>query len=182
MLRPLGKQEDACQLPVSRPHMALTLWRGEQLLGELRRRAAMSQQRGPRPERAPMLPAVLLPSADRPVLSGVWQIQLVNAGSVAQVPIEPDIVAERSLRTPAPSSGALEPMSSDHIVPVEMQLTVRDERGHVFLPRHIHVQEIRFRPDELDLVRHGAPPEALAGGSIFHVLIVFDPDVETPTT
>lgn len=178
MLRPLGKQEDPFRFPHS--CMALTLWRGEQLLGELQRRTVMSQQRGPRPERAPMLPAFLLPSANSPLLSGVWQIQLERAGAVAQIPIEPDIVADRTHRTPAPSSGALEPMSSDHIVPVEMQLTVRDAHGRIFLPPQIHLEEIRYRPEGLDLVRHGAPPEALADGSIWCVLIVFDPDVEAP--
>ena len=83
--------------------VSLTLWRGNQLLGELRKRAPSPFEQGPRPGRPRLLSAVLVPAVDAPALSGMWQIHVPigTFSAVEQFPIEPDIVAERYRRAAA---------------------------------------------------------------------------------
>ena len=167
--------------------MTLTLWRGERLLGELWKRAPSPRSAGARLDNAPTLAAFLIRAAPDLALEGVWQIRPFLPGvGVQQKPVDPDIVAERGRRAaaPQPNAGpqALGPMSPEQIagVPPEMQLTIRDERGQVWLPRQIHLLEVRYEPERAAMALREAPPEALVEGSIWCVSAAFESAVDAP--
>ena len=169
--------------------MTFTLWRGEYLLGELWKRPPSPHDRVAREDRPPTLSAFLIPSGQSRAPDGVWQIHQPFFGiGVQQQPVEPDIVAERDHRAKSrrPNSGpvALEPMSEEQIagVPRELQLTIRDEQGQVWLPRQIWLGEIRYGPEHIERAGREAPPEALVNGSIWCVAVGFASDSEAPAT
>lgn len=160
--------------------MTLTLWRGEQLLGELRTRPPSPHARPQPSDKPPSLSAFLVPSANGADLRGVWQLHFPIPGlGVQQHSVEPDIVAQRDQRAAMHRANhgpvALEPMSPEQVkgVPPEMQLTVRDMDGRIFLPRQIRLEEVRYEPAHHEVALREAPAEALIDGSIWRVFIAF---------
>lgn len=167
--------------------MTLTLWRGDQVLGELRMRAASPHERPPRADKPPTLSAVLIP-VDSADLHGVWQVVLPLPGLplVRQYPVEPDIVAERerrfATRQENPGPVALKPMSPDEArgVPPAVQLTVRDAVGHVYLPSQIRLEEVRYEPAHYDIALREIPAEALINGSVWCAFVAFASALDAP--
>jgi hypothetical protein len=165
--------------------MTLTLWRGDQLVGELVPRPSAGQSH--RAGRPPSLAAFLVRAADAPPCEGIWQVAPPVPGiGVQQHPVEPDIVAQRYQRSARPqrSSGELQPMSPDEAkgVPVEKQLTVHDASGRVYLPLQISLSESRFEPEHHADVLREAPPNALVDGVVWTVLVVFASEMDSPAT
>ena len=167
--------------------MTLTLWRGDQLLGELLPRSSAHQISNRRPDKPPSLAAFLIRSADAPPCEGIWQIAPPIPGfGVQQHPVEPDIVAQRyqhSGRSQA-SSGALHPISPDEAkgVPVERQLSVHDASGRVYRPLQISLLESRYEPEHYADALLEAPQNALVDGVVWTVLVVFASEIEAPAT
>ena len=171
--------------------MALTLWRGDQLLGELRPRPSThtSTSRGRSSHKPPTLSAILVRNSDAARLEGVWQIHSGIPGiGVQQYPVEVDIVAERytrGARSPSnPGPVALRPMSPEEArgVATEVQLTVHNAAGRVYLPLQLRLQESRFEPEHYATALEEAPAEALVDGVVWTVFIVFASDIDAPAT
>jgi hypothetical protein len=170
--------------------MTLTLWRGDELLGELRQRDRSVHERPSSHAKPPSLSAFLIPSRDAADLSGVWQIVWppeVGIG-VQQHAVEVDVVAERSQRAATrvsnPGPVALEPMSAEAVagVPRAVQLTVRAVDGTVYLPQQLRLQEVRYEPALHDVALREAPREALVDGSVWCVFLHFASTAEAPAT
>lgn len=169
--------------------MTLTLWRGDQLLGELRVREPVLHAPLRRRDKAQSLSAILIaaPSAQ---LVGVWQVQLPIPGlsAIHQYPVEPDIVAERSRHGPGrevnPSHVVLQPMSPEEAkgVPRDIQLTVQDAGGRAHLPLQIRLQELRYEPEHYEIALREVPAEALMNGSIWWAIVVFASEIDMPGT
>jgi hypothetical protein len=165
--------------------MTLTLWRGNQLVGELLPRSAAHQrQRAGKPR---SLAAFLIRSADAPPCEGVWQFAPPISGvGVQQRPVEPDIVAQRYQRAarPQPSSGpaALHAVSADEArgVPAEQQLTVHDASGRVYRPLQISLLESRYEPEHYADALQEAPSNALVDGVIWTVHVTFASELDAP--
>jgi hypothetical protein len=171
--------------------LTVTLWRGERLLGALIVRPPSGYERRPARPKPPSLFAFLVPVPEVGPLEGVWQIALPEAAGlgVQQQAVEPDIVAEREQRaaTRVPSNSgpvALQPMSPEAVagVPREVQLTVRTEDGMVYLPRQIHLQEVRYEPLLYDTALREVPREALTSGRVWCAFITFASDADAPAT
>ena len=170
--------------------MRLTLWRGDQLLGALLKRAPSPYEQRPRPGKPPSLSAVLIPAAEAPALGGVWQahIEIGTFSAVRQFPIEPDIVAERYRHNAAQQqhSGPVElrPLAPAEAagVPREMQLMVRDGDGAALLPRQIQLFEVRYEPALYEVALREIPSEALVNGSVWCVFVSFASEAEAPAT
>ena len=162
--------------------MALTLWRGSRLLGELRERPPSSLRiwtlHGP--DRT--LSAVLLPQAAAP-LEGVWQTRVSpgRRGPVFQHAVSVDIVSERhgpraqdrsASAVAAPKAGASEPHGG---VPRERQFCVVDDAGVEIPIRGLWIQESRYEEKDFAVPLREVPPAALVNGSVWTVSVVFDP-------
>jgi hypothetical protein len=168
--------------------MTLTLWRGDRLLGELRRLPPDPLARPRRPDKGPELSAVLVPAPNASVGEGVWQVHLKIGpiDTVHQDDVEPDIVAERgkhaATKPKHPSSGALHLMTPEEErgVPVEVQLTVRDGQGRRFLPRQIWLREIRYEPSMREAVLREIPEGALVDDVVWWVFAAFASESEAP--
>lgn len=166
--------------------MTLTLWRGEVLLGELVMRAGSTRERPASRPTPPSLSAFLVPAPNAMAMEAVWQIALPPEFGIGvqQHTIEVDIVSERAQRDATrvtnPEPVALEPMSAEAITGVhrDLQLTVRAADGAVYLPRSIHLEEVRYEPMHYDAVLQQVPPEALVHGSVWCVFIAFASDAE----
>jgi hypothetical protein len=65
-------------------------------------------------------------------------------------------------------------------VPREVQLTIRDEQGRVWLPRLISLQEIHYGTEHVDRAPNQAPAGALVDGSIWCVLVGFMSEQDAP--
>jgi len=169
--------------------MPLTLWRGDQLLGELRTRAPDPHEPPRRPDRPQTLSAILV-AAPHAQPMGVWQVQLPLPGSssIHQYPVEPDIVAERSRHGPGREVNTghvvLQPMSPEEAkgVPRDVQLTVQDAGGRVHLPLQIRLQELRYEPEHDEIALREVPAEALMDGSIWWAIVVFASEIDMPAT
>jgi hypothetical protein len=170
--------------------MTLTLWRGDESLGELIPRARSQRERPPSRNKPPSLSAFLIPAPHAVALEGVWQIAWppeFNIG-VQQHAVEPDIVAERAQRAAArvtnPGPVALEPMSPESIAGVQPdgQLMVRAADGAVYLPRQIRLEEVRYEPALYEAMLREVPREALINGSVWCAFIAFASDIEAPAT
>jgi PAS domain-containing protein len=167
----------------------LTLWRGDQLLGELRTRAPDPYEPPRRRDRPQTLSAILV-AAPKAQPMGVWQVQLPLPGSssIHQYPVEPDIVAERgrhgSVADVNPGFVALQPMSPEEAkgVPRDIQLTLRDAGGRVHLPLQIRLQELRYEPEHYEIALREVPAEALMNGSIWWAFVVFASEIDLPGT
>ena len=168
--------------------MTLTLWRGNQLVGELLPRSPAYQphQRAGKP---PSVAAFLVRSADAAPCEGVWQFAPPIPGvGVQQRPVEPDIVAQRYQRATRsqPNSGpvALHPMSPDEAkgVPVEDQLTVHDPSGRIYRPLQVVLRESRYAPEHYTDALREAPPNAFVDGVVWMVLVVFKSELDAPAT
>ena len=168
--------------------MALTLWCGNQLLGTLHKRPP-SPFEPDRRDKSPSLSAVLVPAPGAQPI-GVSQVHTVIAGftAVHQYPVEPDIVAERARRTAArprkPAHAVLHPMSPEEArgVPRDVQLTVRDAKDRVYLPRQITLEEVRYEPAQYAIPLREVPADALINGSVWCVFVVFDSALDAPVT
>ena len=165
----------------------LTLWQGDQLLGELRSQPPMHDSPKRSNPKHPSLTAFLIRPAGAPPCEGVWQIHTGMPGiGVQQYPVEPDVVAERDQRVgrhrPNPGPAALEPMSEEEArgVPVERQLTVRDAAGTTYLPLQIHVQETRFELEDYATVLKATPADVLVDGVAWTVLVSFASEDDAP--
>jgi hypothetical protein len=121
-------------------HMAHTLWRGKQLLGNLHVRESSNEE----------LSAVLIPVRGAAELAGTWQTRFGLFDRVVEHPIEPFDVAtrvhrststSRSSRPRPPTEGEIQGIAS------ELQLSIRDEAGNVLPHRAIALTEFRFPPD-----------------------------------
>lgn len=167
--------------------MSLTLWRGDQLLGDLYPQAPDRNAAPQRDDKPPSMSAFLIPATNATPV-GIWQIHWLfpEFSTVHQQAVEPDIVAERhQQRVTRPANAKsvdLQPMAPEEIrgVPRELQLTVRDERGTRYLPSMIRVQESRFEAAHLPGVLQQIPPEALTNGSVWSVLISFSSHADAP--
>jgi len=169
--------------------MTLTLWRGDQLLGELFPRSPERQISSHRLGKPPSLAAFLIRGADAPQCEGIWQFAPPIPGmGVQQRPVEPDIVAQRYQRSARPqqTSGpvALHSMSPEDTkgVPVEQQLTVHDASGRVYRPLQVSLLESRFEPEHYADALREAPPNALVDGVVWTVLVVFASEIDAPAT
>jgi hypothetical protein len=169
--------------------MTLTLWRGEHLLGELRKRAPSPHEQSRRRDKPPSLSAILV-AAPGARLVGVWQVYppIPGFAAVHQYPVEPDIVAERERRDGTrqvnPGPIALQPMSPEEAqgVPRELQLTVHDAAGRVYLPLQVRLEEVRYEPTHYEIALREIPAEALINGSVWCAFIVFASDLDAPAT
>ena len=169
--------------------MTLTLWRGDHLLGELRKRAPNPHEQPRRRDKPPSLSAILVAATDARLV-GIWQVHPPVPGfaAVHQYPVEPDIVAERfrrdGTRQVNPGPVALEAMSPEEArgVPREIQLTVHDEEGRVYLPLEVRVEEVRYEPANYQIALREIPPEALINGSVWCAFVVFASDRDAPAT
>jgi hypothetical protein len=164
--------------------MPLTLWRGEQLLGKLLESGVLGGERTRSDERPLSLMALLIPSSDGPEYDGgVWQIHRPTGElGVQQILIEPDVVANRSGRT---GSGALELLPPERNMvktPRELQLTVRNEKGQVFLPQQIQLEKRRYESARAEIALGETPPESIVDGCIWLVSIAFAPDLRALPT
>jgi hypothetical protein len=161
--------------------MALTLWRGSTLLGELR-------ERRPSPLRVralhgthPTLSAVLLARADAP-LEGVSQIRVSPSrrGPVLQHAVPVDIVSERhGPRAPvdrASAAAALKALASEPLrgVPRERQFRVVGDAGDEIPIRGLRIQESRYEEKDFAVPLREVPPAALVNGSVWTVSVFFD--------
>ena len=169
--------------------MTLTLWRGGQLLGELHPRSPAADSRERPSRKPPSLSAVLVRAPGAPPCDGVWQVHAGIPGiGVQQYPVELDIVAERAQLAARhqsnPGPFALRPMSPEEAkgVAAELQLTVHDAAGRVYLPLQVRLQESRFEPEHYASALKEAPPEALVDGTVWTVLVVFASDSDAPAT
>ena len=167
--------------------MTLTLWRGDQLVGELLPRSSAREISNHQAGKPPSLAAFLVRAVDAPPCEGIWQIAPPIPGfGVQQRPVDPDIVAQRYQRSarPQPNTGALHPMSLDEKkgVPVEKQLTVHDASGRVYLPLQVSLLESRYEPEHYADALREAPPSALVDGVVWTVLVVFASEIEAPAT
>lgn len=169
--------------------MVLTLWRGDQLVGELLPRSSGRQPTSHRGGKPQQLAAFLIRAADSPPCDGIWQIAPRIPGfGVQQHPVEPDIVAQRHQRAARsqPSSGpvALHPMSPDEAagVPVEKLLTVQDASGRTYLPLQVTLVESRYEPEHYADALREAPPNALVDGIVWTVHVVFASAINAPTS
>ncbi|WP_310568906.1 hypothetical protein [Gemmatimonas sp.] len=168
--------------------MTLTLWRGNQQLGELRVRASSAEERPPSRSRPPSLFAFLVPAPEGAALDGVWQTVWPREFGIGvqQSAVEVDIVAEReqrgATRVTNPGPVALEPMSPEAVagVPWERQLTVRAADGTSYLPAQIQLGEVRYEPALYEAALREVPREALVDGSVWFVFIGFASDTEAP--
>jgi hypothetical protein len=169
--------------------MTLTLWRGDHLLGELRKRAPSPYEQPRRHDKPPSLSAILV-AAPGARLNGVWQVHppIPGFAAVHQYPVEPDIVAERARRDATrqvnPGPVALQPMSPEEAqgVPREVQLTVHDAAGRVYLPLQVRLEEVRYEPAHYEIALREIPAEALINGSVWCAFIVFASDLDAPAT
>jgi PAS domain-containing protein len=169
--------------------MTLTLWRGDQLLGELRMRPPDPHEPPRRRDKPQALSAILV-AAPNAQLSGVWQVQLPvpGASSIHQYPVEPDIVAERSRhgsgREVNPGPVELQPMTPEEAegVPREVQLTLQDAGGRVYLPLQIRLQEIRYEPTHHEMALREIPAEALMDGRVWWAFVAFVSEIDVPAT
>jgi hypothetical protein len=168
--------------------MTLTLWRGDHLLGELRKRAPSPDEQPRRSGKPPSLSAILVAAPGAP-LTGVWQVHFPIPGfaAVHQYPVEPDIVAERAChatRQVNPGPSELQPMSPEEAKGVtrEVQLTVQDAEGRAYLPLQVRLEEVRYGPAQYETVLREIPAEALINGSVWCALIVFASDLDAPAT
>ena len=160
---------------------ALTLWRGERLLGRLLMRTQDGVET--RHDRPPTLSAFLVLSADAPRPEGVWQVLPHFGMGVQQDPIDAETFGVPDRRpSKYPSSGALEPATPEMIagVPRDVQLTIRNEAGQIWMPRQISLREIRYRSEDLERARREIPVEAFINGSIWLVFAGFDSASEAP--
>jgi hypothetical protein len=168
--------------------MTLTLWRGNQLLGELRARARSAYERPPSHPRPPSLSAFLVPAPEAAALDGIWQIAWPREAGIGvqQHAVEVDVVAEREQRVATqvtnPGPVALEPMSAEAVagVPWDLQLTVHAADGVAYLPRQIRLAEVRYEPALYEAALREVPRDALVNGSVWCVLIAFASDAEAP--
>lgn len=168
--------------------MTLTLWRGDQLLGELIARSPSGYERPPMRHKPPSLSAFLVPAQDAVAPDGVWQLAYppeIGIG-VQQHTVEPDIVAEReqraATRVTTPGPVVLEPISPEAVAGVsrDMQLTVRAADGTAYLPRQLHLQELRYEQALFETILREVPREALINGSVWCAFIGFASDAEAP--
>jgi hypothetical protein len=163
---------------------ALTLWRGEKLVGELLKKPDSRDGSIQRADR-PTLSAFLRLSPDAPPLDSVWQIRPFFGMGVQHESMEPLVHGEPDPEIGKyPSSGALEPMPPEKVagVPREVQLTVRDQEGRTWLPRQIWLREIRYRPEDMEKVRREVPVEALVANRLWLLFAAFDSDTGVPDT
>ena len=169
--------------------MTLSLWRGGRLLGELRKQAPRPHEQPRRHDKSPSLSAVLI-AAPGAQLHGVWQVHppIPGIAAVHQFPLEPDIVAERGRRDATrpmnPGPVALQPLSPDEAqgVPREIQLTVHDASGQVYLPLQVWLQEVRYEPAQYEIALREISAEALLDGSVWCVFVVFASAIDAPAT
>lgn len=167
--------------------MTLTLWRGDHLLGELRRQASRPDEQPRRSDKPPSLSAILVAAPGAP-LSGVWQVHFPIPGfaAVHQYPVEPDIVADRprrfATRQVNPGPIELQPMSPEEAKGVarEVQLTVQDAEGRVYLPLQVRLEEVRYERAQYETVLREIPAEALINGSVWCAFVVFASDLDAP--
>ena len=159
--------------------MALTLWRGSTLLGELRERPPSPYRvwalNGPHPS----LSAVLLPRADAP-LEGVWQFRhsLSRRAPVFQHAVPPDIVSERHRPHARPTASAVValgpgPPVRQRGVPREQQLRVIGDVGAELPIRSVQMMESRYEEKDFAVPLREVPAAALVNGSVWTVFVVF---------
>ncbi len=168
--------------------MALTLWRGSDLLGALITRADSADDRLAKRSRPPSFSAFLIPAHDKPELQGVTQMAFSPKFGVGvqQHATEPHFIsasthhAAKTVTNPGPVT--LEPMSPDAIkgVPPDLQLTVRTEDGAVYLPGQLLLQEIRYDPTLFEIALREVPGAALIDGSVWLAFLGFDSETESP--
>lgn len=169
--------------------MPITLWRGAQLLGELRMDSPATSSAGERPRQFHRQSAFLIP-AEGAALEGIQQgrISFLNKTWVFQDPIEPSISSRED--TPAlPRKNRpfteLEPMPPDKAggVPLAAQLRLVGDDGEELDTRAIWLHESRYDPDIFSLIQNGIPgvpmepipAEAYVAGSVWTVMFAFDP-------
>ena len=159
--------------------MALTLWRGSTLLGELWERPTSPVRvralNGPHPT----LSAVLLPRADAP-LEGLWQVRhsLSRRAPVFQHAVPPDIVSERHRPHAQPNESAIVvlgpgPPAPQRGVPQEQQVRVVSDAGAEIPIRSVQVMESRYEENDFAVPLREVPPAALVNGSVWTVFVVF---------
>ena len=67
-------------------------------------------------------------------------------------------------------------------VPREVQLTIRNETGQVWMPRQIWLQEVRYKPEDIETARRDEPAEALTNGGICFVFVALKSASDSPDT
>ena len=169
--------------------MPLTLWRGSQLLGELRMHSPAISLPDRRPRQFHARSAFLIP-AEGVALEGVQQmrISVLNETRVFQDPIEPSVSSKEGapdLRRDNRPIAALEPMTPEEAlgVPYAAQLRLVGDEDEELETRALWLHESRYDPDVFSLFQHGIPgesmeripTEAYVRGSVWTVTFAFDP-------
>ena len=158
--------------------MTFTLWRGSRLLGELH----PLPDDGPDPGDPPSFLALLVPAPDAPAFDAVWQVQFAHPEIVVRhLPVEPDAGAERDQRAAPHQTKSVRVagrrVSPDEAkgVPPELQLTVRDAAGNVYLPQQLVLDKNLVVPEHVVSALLGETAASL-DGVVWTVGVVFASD------
>jgi hypothetical protein len=170
--------------------MSLSLWYRDRLLGALFIRQPSQRQLPDRLDKGPTISAVLMPADEAGPDAGLWQLRMPFPGEAGaqyqHLPLEPDIVAQRSSRHQTSSSGtvALHPLTEAERTRIRAipDLSIRDGEGRSYVPRQLRLEEMRMQPEHYDEVFRELPRECLIGQSIWIVFAAFDLGVDAPAT
>jgi hypothetical protein len=169
--------------------MPLTLWRGSQLLGELRMHSPVASLPDRRPRQFHTRSAFLIP-AEGVALEGVQQMRvpILDETRVFQDPIEPSVSSKEDaldLRRDNRPVAALEAMTPEEAlgIPYAAQLRLVGDAGEEVETRALWLHESRYDPEVFSRIQHGVPgesmdpipTEAYVRGSVWTVTFVFDP-------
>lgn len=169
--------------------MPLTLWRGSEILGELRMHSGTASTRDRRARQFHTRTAFLIPSAGVE-LEGVQQVHIpvLDETRVFQNPIEPSVSSQDdalNLSRESRRFAALEPMSPEEAlgVPYAAQLRLVGDGGEELETHALWLHESRYDPQIFSLIQNGIPgesmepipTEAYVGGSVWTLAFAFDP-------
>ena len=166
-----------------RPSVSLTLWRGSELLGQLRERPHTGSDAESRGGERPDFTGYLIPRAEVEIHGVIQSRPFNDARSCTQIPAEPTIATGVRENHPPVSRTRVElqPMSAEDITPFEAQLILRGENGAEIPAYGIVLLESRYEPGTFALMKHGAladsvdpiPDDGYINGRVWHVSVSF---------
>lgn len=166
------------------PPVSMTLWRGSELLGQLRESPRTGPDADSRGGARSQFTGYLIPRAEVDI-HGVIQSRPYNdSRSCTQIPAEPIIAARAGENHPRPATGPnvdLQPLSAEGTTPLEAQLVLRGEDG-VEIPAYgIILLELRYEPGAFARMKHSLgdggdpiPDDAYINGRVWRVSVGFD--------
>src|SRR5688572_11554651 len=147
--------------------MPLTLWRGSQLLGELRMHSPAASLPDRHPRQFHTRSAFLIP-AEGVRLEGIQQVCIPVLGEtrVFQDPIGPSVSSKEDapdLRRGNRPVTALEPMTPEEALgaPTAARLRIVGDEGEELETPALWLHESRYDPDVFALIQHGIPGESM---------------------